>query len=183
MPLLRFLRLPVVSYAIPALVAIGQARYFHRWPRNPLVWLVRRLAVRRSLRTLAAMQPPSGGFLEAVPLTSFVVMSLASPAGRSTPWPAAASASCWIRSARTARGRSTRTWPSGTPTLAVGALAAASGDVGALGCLDWLLHAQHRQVHPFTHAAPGGWGWNDAAGAVPDADDTAGGLLALHGAC
>jgi squalene-hopene/tetraprenyl-beta-curcumene cyclase len=37
--LLRFLRLPVVSYAIPALVAVGQARYFHRWPRNPLAWL------------------------------------------------------------------------------------------------------------------------------------------------
>ena len=49
-PLLRFLRLPVVSYAVPALVAVGQARFFHRWPRNPLVWLVRRLAVRPSLR-------------------------------------------------------------------------------------------------------------------------------------
>ena len=75
---LRFLRLPVVSYAIPALVAIGQARFFHRWPRNPLTWLVRRLAVGRSLKTLERMQPASGGFLEAVPLTSFVVMSLAS---------------------------------------------------------------------------------------------------------
>ena len=58
---LRFLRLSVVSYAIPALVAIGQARYFHRWPRNPVSWLMRRLAVRRSLRVLSAMQPPSGG--------------------------------------------------------------------------------------------------------------------------
>ena len=65
--------LPVVSYAVPALVAIGQARYFHRPPRNPLVRLVRRLALKGSLRTLQDMQPTSGGYLEAVPLTSFVV--------------------------------------------------------------------------------------------------------------
>jgi len=64
-------------------------------------------------------------------------------------------------------------------TLAVNALAAASGDVGALGCLDWLLACQHRRLHPFTHAAPGGWGWTDLSGAVPDADDTSGALLAL----
>ena len=48
-----------------------------------------------------------------------------------------------------------------------------------LGCLDWLLACQHRQVHPFTGAAPGGWGWTDLSGAVPDADDTPGALLAL----
>ena len=39
----RFLRLPVVSYAIPALVAIGQVRFLHRRPRNPITWLVRKL--------------------------------------------------------------------------------------------------------------------------------------------
>ena len=33
--LYRFLRLPVVSYAIPALVAIGQARFHHRPPDKP----------------------------------------------------------------------------------------------------------------------------------------------------
>ena len=32
----RFLRIPVVSYALPALIAIGQAVYHHRPPRNPL---------------------------------------------------------------------------------------------------------------------------------------------------
>jgi squalene-hopene/tetraprenyl-beta-curcumene cyclase len=176
----RFLRLPVVSYAIPALVAVGQARYFHRWPRNPLVWLVRRLAVRRSLRTLASMQPPSGGFLEAVPLTSFVVMSLAST-GRAEHAVTRRSVGFLLDTVR-ADG----SWPIDTnlavwnTTLAVGALAAASGDVGALGCLEWLLDARHRRVHPFTHAAPGGWGWNDAAGAVPDTDDTSGALLALR---
>ena len=32
----RWTRMPVVSYAVPALVAIGQARFFHRPPRFPL---------------------------------------------------------------------------------------------------------------------------------------------------
>jgi squalene-hopene/tetraprenyl-beta-curcumene cyclase len=43
----------------------------------------------------------------------------------------------------------------------------------------WLLECQHVQRHPFTGASPGGWGWTDLSGAVPDADDTAGALLAL----
>ena len=73
----RLVQMPVVSYAIPALVAIGQARYFHQKPWNPLMRLLRHLAVAPSLRVLGAMQPASGGYLEATPLTSFVVMSLA----------------------------------------------------------------------------------------------------------
>jgi len=43
----------------------------------------------------------------------------------------------------------------------------------------WLLHQQYRQTHPYTQAAPGGWAWTDLPGGVPDADDTAGALLAL----
>ena len=35
-------------------------------------------------------------------------------------------------------------------------------------------------VIPFTGAEPGGWGWSDLSGAVPDADDTPGALLALR---
>src|SRR5205807_1495013 len=52
----RFLRLPVVSYALPALIAIGQAVYRYRRPRNPLMRLVRRLALAKSLRVLQAIQ-------------------------------------------------------------------------------------------------------------------------------
>ena len=37
-----------------------------------------------------------------------------------------------------------------------------------------------RTVHPFTGAQPGGWGWTDLSGSVPDADDTPGALIALH---
>src|SRR5262249_59174598 len=73
----RFLRLPVVSYALPALIAIGQAVYHHRPPRNPLARAIRALSRQRSLRVLEAIQPSSGGYLEATPLTSFVTMSLA----------------------------------------------------------------------------------------------------------
>jgi len=74
----RFLRLPVVSYALPALIAIGQAIYHHRPPRNPIVRAIRALSREGSLRGLERIQPSSGGFLEATPLTSFVTMSLAS---------------------------------------------------------------------------------------------------------
>jgi hypothetical protein len=67
------LRLPVVSYALPALIAIGQVIH-HRSKRfHP----VRSLARNRTLNVLTTLQPENGGFLEATPLTSFVTMSLA----------------------------------------------------------------------------------------------------------
>ena len=178
-PLLRFLRLPVVSYAVPALVAVGQAIYFNRKPLNPITRVLRCLCVRPSLKTLRRMQPASGGFLEAVPLTSFVVMSLAGT-GRVKHDVVRAGVNFLLESVRP-----DGSWPIDTnlatwnTTLAINSLAAASGDVGALGCLDWLLDCQHKELHPFTHAAPGGWGWSDLSGAVPDVDDTAGALLAL----
>jgi squalene-hopene/tetraprenyl-beta-curcumene cyclase len=175
----RLARLPVVSYAIPALVAIGQARYFHQKPLNPIARLVRRLAVGRSLKVLERMQPASGGFLEATPLTSFVVMSLAG-IGRTAHPVVRRGVEFLLRSVR-----DDGSWPIDTnlatwvTTLATGALAASGERVAWLGCTDWLLSCQHLDWHPFTHAAPGGWGWTDSSGAVPDADDTAGALLAL----
>jgi squalene-hopene/tetraprenyl-beta-curcumene cyclase len=39
---------------------------------------------------------------------------------------------------------------------------------------------QWAEEHPFTHAKPGGWGWTYEQGGVPDADDTAAALIALH---
>ncbi len=172
--------LPVVSYAIPALVAIGQARFFHGPPARRTLRILRRLAVGRSLRRVERMQPASGGFLEAVPLTSFVVMSLAAT-GRADHTVARRGAGFLL-----GLMREDGSWPvdanlaTWNTTLAIQALAAATGEVGALGCLGWLLSCQHDQVHPFTRAAPGGWGWTDLPGAVPDSDDTAGALLALR---
>jgi squalene-hopene/tetraprenyl-beta-curcumene cyclase len=50
-------------------------------------------------------------------------------------------------------------------------------------CLDqwvrWHLDCQHRRWHPFTGARPGGWGWSDLSGAVPDGDDTPAAIIAL----
>lgn len=74
----RWIRLPVVSYALPALIAIGQARHYHAPSRNPLIRWMRQAAVKPTLKRLTSIQPESGGFLEATPLTSFVTMSLVS---------------------------------------------------------------------------------------------------------
>jgi squalene-hopene/tetraprenyl-beta-curcumene cyclase len=179
----RFFRLPVVSYAIPALVAIGQARYFHRKPRNVLLRLARSMSVDKSLRVLDDMQPASGGFLEATPLTSFVVMSLAS-IGQSR-HPVARRGADFVINSVCPDG----SWPIDTnlatwvTTLSIQALAAGgTNDLDdTLGdeCVKWLLDCQSQALHPYTGAAPGGWGWSDLSGSVPDADDTSGALVAL----
>ncbi len=174
----RFMQLPVVSYAIPALVAIGQAKYFHQKPLPPVSWL-RRASVEPSLRVLRRMQPASGGYLEATPLTSFVVISLAAT-GREQHEVTRAGVKFLCNSVL-----EDGSWPIDTDlatwntTLAINGLHASGEDVGSLQCFDWLLSCQHTQRHPFTGADPGGWGWTDHSGAVPDADDTPGALLAL----
>jgi squalene-hopene/tetraprenyl-beta-curcumene cyclase len=175
----KFLRLPVVSYAIPALVAIGQARYYHRKPWNLVTRLLRRGTVEKSLQVLETLQPESGGFLEAAPLTSFVVMSLAS-IGRGDHPVVRKGVEFLLASVRP-----DGSWPidsnlaTWNTTLAINALSAAGEDVSELGCLDWLLACQHRVAHPYTGSQPGGWAWTDLPGGVPDADDTSGALLAL----
>jgi len=73
----QHLRLPVVSYALPALIAIGQVRHHFAPSRNPVARALRGSVRGVTHRLLRAMQPDSGGYLEATPLTSFVVMSLA----------------------------------------------------------------------------------------------------------
>ena len=59
--LFRFLNLPVVSYAIPALIAIGVCQ-MHK--RGGFLSPVRRLFVPKAMRVLLRMQPEDGGFLE-----------------------------------------------------------------------------------------------------------------------
>ena len=76
-PWFQHLRLPVVSYALPALIAIGQARHHFAPSRNPITRTLRDRVRGVTHGLLRAMQPESGGYLEATPLTSFVVMSLA----------------------------------------------------------------------------------------------------------
>ena len=172
----RLARMPVVSYAIPALVAVGQAKFHHQPPSNPIVRQIRRVAIGKSLRVLDIMQPESGGFLEAIPLTSFVVMSLISAGSPFLPvvhrgiqfitesvredgsWPIDTNLATW------------------TTSLAINALR----DYDDERCTQWLLSCQHQTRHPYTGASPGGWAWTDLSGGVPDVDDTASALLALR---
>jgi len=177
------LRLPVVSYALPALIAIGQARHHHLPTRNPVLRLLRDRARAKTLRVLERIQPPGGGFLEATPLTSFVTMSLAGSGHADHPV-ARRGVEFLVKSMR-ADG----SWPIDTnlatwvTTLAVNALGPSIHKVMSAEergrILEWLLAQQYRTVHPYTNAAPGGWAWTDLPGGVPDADDTAGALLAL----
>ncbi len=176
------LRLPVVSYALPALIALGQTIHHHAPSRNPLARLFRTIAKRRTLRLLADIQPPNGGFLEATPLTSFVTMALASM-GLPEHVVARRGAGFLRRSVRP-----DGSWPIDTnlatwvSTLSINALAGRSEALTVeqrLTLREWLLAQQYRTVHLYTRAAPGGWAWTDLPGGVPDADDTAGALLAL----
>ncbi len=172
------LRLPVVSYALPALIAIGQARHVHAPSRNPLVRLIRNTTREKTLRKLAEIQPVNGGFLEATPLTSFVTMSLAG-SGQADHVVTKRGLEFLLKSQR-ADG----SWPIDTnlstwcSTLAIGAIPQ-SQIPNPQSSIAWLLQQQYTTEHPYTHAAPGGWAWTDLPGGVPDADDTAGALLAL----
>jgi squalene-hopene/tetraprenyl-beta-curcumene cyclase len=178
----RFVRLHVVSYALPALIAIGQVIYHHRPPRNPIMRLVRAISRKRSLRVLEQIQPSSGGYLEATPLTSFVTLSLAACglAGHAV----ATNAVGFL----VAGVRPDGSWPidsnlaTWVTTLSINALASAD-ELASLDRLDqvrdWLLSQQYTERHPYTGAAPGGWAWTDLPGGVPDGDDTPGAILAL----
>ncbi|TWT51224.1 Squalene--hopene cyclase [Rubripirellula amarantea] len=179
----RWLQMPVVSYAVPALVAIGQAKHVHH-PTWFLPWRwLRAGLVERTLEVLGRMQPESGGYLEATPLTAFVVMSLAS-SGRADhrvcdhglrflkdsmredgSWPIDTNLATWVTS------------------LSIAALRSDPLDDGhwfSDEMLQWMLSCQHQVRHPFTGAEPGGWGWTDLTGAVPDGDDTPAAILAIE---
>jgi squalene-hopene/tetraprenyl-beta-curcumene cyclase len=174
----------VVSYALPALIAIGQAQHHHRPSSNPFVRWLRNASRKRTLAKLEVIQPGSGGFLEATPLTSFVAMSLASTGAYGHP--VVRKSIEFLRQSARPDG----SWPidtnlaTWTTTLAINALC--EGPEQALSrderenLAQWLLRQQYRQIHPYTQAPPGAWAWTDLSGGVPDADDTAGALLALH---
>ena len=176
------LQLPVVSYALPALIAIGQCIHHHAPSRNPFARWLRNLLKERTLDRLIELQPPNGGFLEATPLTAFVTLGLASM-GR-VDHPVARRGAAFL----TASVRADGSWPIDTnlstwaTTLSIKALAAQPEILGKSErqrVRGWLLAQQYRVRHPYTGAAPGAWAWTDLPGGVPDADDTAGALVAL----
>ncbi len=177
----RLLQLQVVSYALPALIAVGLLLEAKNPSRNPVTRALRKLVTRAVLHTLARIQPEHGGFLEATPLTAFVAMALIGRFGAEQP--VARRCLNFLRDG----ARDDGSWPIDTDlsvwvtTNAVTAMGAAD----ALNCIDqpalrqWLSDRQYQAEHPYTGAAPGGWGWTHRPGGVPDADDTAGVMLAL----
>jgi len=177
----RTLGLQVVSYALPALIAVGALVHRRNPARNPLVRALRTWALGPALRILPSLQPESGGFLEAAPLTGFVAMCLEPVTGRrheivrrclgflrgtvreDGSWAIDTNLSVWVT------------------TNALSALRHSGGippEVGERARL-WLLDRQQSEVHPFTGALPGGWAWTHLSGGVPDADDTAGAVIAM----
>jgi squalene-hopene/tetraprenyl-beta-curcumene cyclase len=180
----------VVSYALPALIAIGQVRHHYCPSANPLRRFLRNSTRKSTLKVLARIQPPNGGFLEAIPLTSFVTMSLA--ASGQAEHLVTRRAVDFIRSTVRPDG----SWPIDTnlgtwvSTLSINALSERVADPESPGgpltpedrhqIQRWLLNEQHTEPHAYTDAPPGGWAWTDQPGGVPDADDTAGALMAIR---
>ena len=182
--LFKWLQLNVVSYALPALIAVGWVRHHHQQSFSPVGWL-RQLLKKRIMLILEKLQPENGGFLEATPLTAFVVMCLCGADLRDHPvvrkgvqfltdsmrqngsWPIDTNLSLWVT------------------TLAVKAFCEDLSQELLPESFQGIIHrrllsSQFMTVHPFTKSSPGGWAWTHLTGAVPDADDAAGALLALN---
>lgn len=178
----KFLNLNVVSYALPALIAVGIVIHKNK-TSSGLPHLLREWATPRVLKLLLKLLPESGGFLEAIPLTAFVCMSLIKAGFQDNPvvkkgidflrglqrqdgsWPIDINLSTWVT------------------TLAVKGLKSAPLDLyeetSKLKLTEHLLSIQNKIVHPFNGTSPGGWGWTPSSGAVPDGDDTPGAILSL----
>jgi squalene-hopene/tetraprenyl-beta-curcumene cyclase len=190
--LYRFLRLQVVSYAMPALIAVGLCRHVSA-AKACGGWAWGRLFAGPLLRRLARLQPAHGGFLDAIPLTAFVCLSLRQ-AGYGE-HPVARKGLDFLRRAARADGSwaidsNLRTWVTalaargvarelGVRNEAFGAGGRTRGVAELERIAEWLVRTQLKTEHPFTGAQPGGWAWTDLPGGVPDADDTSGALLAL----
>lgn len=176
----RIIRLPVVSYAMPALISMGIVKHHFTPTWCPVKRPIRWWAKSRALKHLETIQPENGGFLEATPLTSFVTMSLAKAGLKDNiivdkglkfllasvredgSWPIDTNLATWLTS------------------LSVKALPDDALSVNQKKTIrEWLLSQQYKFKHPYTNADPGGWAWTNLPGGTPDADDTAGVIIAL----
>ncbi len=178
----RLLNLSVVSYALPALVAVGIV-IFKNKNSGSLLQGIRRFFIPRAMNILRRMLPPGGGFLEAIPLTAFVVMSLLNAGYRESEivkrgilfltgtqredgsWPIDINLSTWV-----------------TSLVVKGFRSNLSGFMNT-DLQDKITNhfklIQNEKVHPFNGTGPGGWGWTNYTGSVPDGDDTPAVMLAL----
>lgn len=177
------LNLSVVSYAIPALIAVGIAIFRFKKRKNPLMRWIREISVNKSLALLRKIQPESGGYLEAIPLTAFVCLCLVESGyldlevvhdgmnflkrtqREDGSWPIDIDLSTWVTAlaVKSLRNNLDNVLP----------------QVEKQQITNHLLAIQNQQVHPFNGTQPGGWGWTSHSGSVPDGDDTPGTILAL----
>nr|WP_320119782.1 prenyltransferase/squalene oxidase repeat-containing protein [uncultured Marinifilum sp.] len=177
----KLLNLSVVSYAIPALIAIGLVKSVNTKASKPVAAFNKSIKA-SVLKVLADKQPDNGGFLEATPLTGFVLMSLVG-AGEKELEVCSKAAHFLVKSMR-----EDGSWPIDThlatwiTSLSLNSLADESLETlpDKNKTIDNLLDQQLRKVHPFTKAEPGGWSWTHLPGGVPDTDDTSGALIALY---
>jgi len=177
------LNLNVVSYAIPALIAVGIAIFRFKKRKNPLMRLIREASVKKSLALLRRIQPESGGYLEAIPLTAFVCLCLIESGYRNLE--AVRDGMNFLKQTQRKDG----SWPididlsTWVTTLAVKSLRSNLDKVLTPAekhqITNHLLAIQNKQIHPFNGTQPGGWGWTSHSGSVPDGDDTPGAILAL----
>jgi len=179
----RFFNFQVVSYAIPALIGVGIYIFKQRQRKFSIAGWYREKCIAPAINKLTALLPESGGFLEAIPLTAFVAMCLIASGEANNAvvkegmlflqhqqredgsWPIDTDLSTWVT------------------TLSVKALGGKLKSVlppdNIQQLKTHLLTIQYKTIHPFNEAKPGGWGWTNFSGSVPDADDTPGAILAL----
>jgi squalene-hopene/tetraprenyl-beta-curcumene cyclase len=173
--------MPVVSYALPVLCAVGIVKYKKYPPSNIFVRALRKIALKKALKLLIQVQPDTGGYLEAAPLTAFVIHSLALSGFKDSvivkkglhfilkgqrsdgSWPVDSNLSVWVT------------------CLAVQALLHTSlyNKKRFEKTARWLMNQQIKVYTPYTSAEAGGWSWTHLHGGVPDGDDTANALLTL----
>jgi len=175
--------LRVVSYAIPALIAVGFFVFKTRRRHNPIMKWMRNRSIQPALRKLEKIVPESGGFLEAIPLTAFVAMCLQSSGFKDNK--VAQKGILFLCNQQRSDGSwpidtDLSTWVTTSSVKALGsqmAMAFSPAEIGSI--TSHLKSIQYKKVHPFNLAQPGGWGWTNFSGSVPDVDDTAGAILAL----
>lgn len=178
--LFRLMKLPVVSYAIPALIAVGLLR-FRKTANKDLSFIHNKLIIPPALRRLRAMAPENGGFLEAIPLTAFVSMCLGE-AGLADEL-VVQKALDFLESSIREDGScpistDLSTWLTSLSSSALHEAAVLS-DKRRDELIKIICSRQTKTINLFSGARAGGWGWTDFSGSVPDADDTAAALIAL----
>lgn len=179
----RMLNMSVVSYAIPALIAVGIAIFKHKREKNVLLKVLRQASIKKSLLLLEKMMPASGGFLEAIPLTAFVSLCLTRSGYNDSPvvrkgiaflrrtqredgsWPIDIDLSTWVSSLSIKSLR--------------GNLRPALDEKSIEKLIVYYRSVQNKEKHSFNASSPGGWGWTKHTGSVPDGDDTPAAILAM----